>query len=73
MREQELRRLVREVVARQLQVATPRSGGGAGALGHPSHARFGALDGDDVSERARCVIEPAVLCTGCGYCKSYGH
>jgi hypothetical protein len=20
-----------------------------------------------------CIIEPAVMCTHCGYCKSYGH
>ena len=39
----------------------------------PSHGRFtrAALAGDPPD--GRCVIEPAVECTGCGYCESHGH
>ena len=39
----------------------------------PSHGRFlrAALPGDPPA--GRCVIEPSVECTGCGYCRSRGH
>jgi hypothetical protein len=68
--EQELRALVRETLAR-------RPGGPAGAAPrpfdrtHPSHAFLplaGGGDGDGA-----CLIEPAVRCSHCGYCQSYGH
>ena len=41
--------------------------------GDPSHGRFlrAALPGDPPD--GRCVIEPSVECTGCGYCESRGH
>ena len=47
-------------------VSTPSSKG-------PSHGRFGraVLPGDPPD--GRCVIEPSVECTGCGYCESHGH
>ena len=38
---------------------------------HSSHARF-RLSEDAEASRA-CLIEPAVNCIGCGYCRSYGH
>ena len=39
----------------------------------PAHGRFlrAALPGDPPA--GRCVIEPSVECTGCGYCRSRGH
>lgn len=39
----------------------------------PAHGRFprAALPGDPPD--GRCVIEPSVECTGCGYCRSHGH
>jgi hypothetical protein len=72
--EQELRALVRDSIARHAVAA-----GGAQLLppavtagrAHPSHMRFllpAGGDGDGM-----CVIEPAVRCTHCGYCQSYGH
>ena len=41
--------------------------------GDPAHGRFArvALPGDPPD--GRCVIEPSVECTGCGYCESHGH
>ena len=39
--------------------------------GHASHGLFPVLRGGD-SDGA-CLIEPAVRCTHCGYCQSYGH
>jgi hypothetical protein len=43
----------------------------SGALVFRSHASHGLLpvpSGD-----GPCLIEPAVMCNHCGYCKSYGH
>jgi hypothetical protein len=74
MTEQELRALVREAIARH-------ASGGAAALSpvpptatlraHASHAMFPVPAGADTG--GPCVIEPAVACNHCGYCKSYGH
>ena len=36
-----------------------------------SHVLFALPNGTDVG--GSCIIEPAVLCNHCGYCKSYGH
>jgi hypothetical protein len=73
MNEHELRLLVRETIARQL------AGQGAATAGHaePAHpsgtsasfARFLLPSGPEGS----CIIEPAVACNHCGFCKSYGH
>jgi len=82
MTEQELRALVRDVIARS---ASGRAGAGAGGgrpapavqaaapiafVGDSSHPLFTLPPGDP---DGRCIIEPAVACNHCGYCKSYGH
>jgi len=71
--EAELRALVRDSIARQsghsAGPASPRTTSIDRA--HPSHLKFllpAGGDGDGL-----CVIEPAVRCTHCGYCQSYGH
>ena len=72
--DQELRGLVREAIARhtgQSAVAQPFARPMAIDRAHPSHVKFllpAGGDGDGM-----CVIEPAVRCTHCGYCQSYGH
>ena len=79
MTDQELRELVRRVVAERL-------GGGAQPCGGPAvpqpvplldvrtHASHGLLRVPAGSESGGpCVIEPHVACTHCGYCKSLGH
>jgi hypothetical protein len=38
---------------------------------HASHGMFRVLDGSQSD--GPCIIEPAVMCNHCGYCKSYGH
>ncbi len=82
MTEQELRALVRDVITRS---AAERAGAGAVSgrtapgvpasrpmtlAGESSHALFTLPPGDP---DGRCIIEPAVACNHCGYCKSYGH
>ena len=75
MTEQELRALVRDAIARQTGAPTSPRPVGEGAqttwLRHASHGMFQLSTGAD--DGGPCVIEPAVPCTHCGYCKSYGH
>jgi hypothetical protein len=71
MTEDQLRAIVREEIARQLAavqgsaVSVPSSS----VFSDPSHARFSLPNADG----GLCVIEPRVMCTHCGFCKSYGH
>ncbi len=79
MTERDLRVLVREAIARHLHGQA--DGPGPAAAAHAgvvpvasvvraplSHAQF-VLPAPDGS----CVVEPAVSCNHCGFCKSYGH
>lgn len=74
MTEPELRALVRDAIARQAG-RTPAPAGSwapSGVLArHASHGMFAVQAGAD--QDGPCVIEPAVSCDHCGYCKSYGH
>ena len=75
----QLRRLVRQVIDQHLPEARtaaaapaplrtmPASSGATSA--HPSHLILVVEDAGD----GPCVIEPALPCTHCGYCKSLGH
>jgi hypothetical protein len=73
MNEQEVRALVREAIERHLgrpekgvRGLTPFSGA------HPSHIILEVRPGSETDD-GMCVIEPAVRCTHCGFCQSYGH
>jgi hypothetical protein len=81
MNEDELRALIRTAVEKHLGSAGPES---ASARALPGELRRDA-DGPLVSiafgqyhlERAAgdssCLIEPAVRCNHCGFCKCHGH
>jgi len=81
MNEDELRALVRTAIARvqgSASVVPPAvSSLGAGRVlldppdRHASYALFLVPDGSDAG--GPCIIEPAVMCNHCGYCKSMGH
>ena len=71
MTDEELRELVRDAVARHVRLDAAASHTLPPADGHASHGLFPVLRGAD-SDGA-CLIEPAVRCTHCGYCQSYGH
>jgi hypothetical protein len=77
MTEQELRALVREAITRHagMRPLEPRVAGAgqptALLRAHLSHAQFVLPTGIDAD--GPCLIEPAVQCNHCGYCKSYGH
>jgi hypothetical protein len=82
MTEQELRALVRQALARH--AATHSSSEGRvlldpstailnrpSVVSDPAHAMFVVPTGADAD--GPCIIEPAVMCNHCGYCKSLGH
>ena len=73
MNEQELRTLVRAALAQHAGrgAAPPQPPAFQGARQHPSHALFLLPVGADTD--GACIIEPAVQCNHCGYCKSLGH
>ena len=74
MTEQELRVLVRNAISRQRasETALPaRPDPGVLLHAHASHGLFVLPVGADTD--GPCVIEPAVTCNHCGYCKSMGH
>ena len=75
MTDQELRALVRDAIARYAGAAptSPDVPAPPALFGraHPSHGMFPVLSGADAD--GPCIIEPAVMCNHCGYCKSYGH
>jgi hypothetical protein len=83
MTEPELRALVRDAVARELSRPlvddAPIAGSEASAppavpqfatlRQHASHGMFML----EPEAGGACLIEPAVACNHCGFCKSYGH
>lgn len=74
MNEQELRELVRTAIARQFGASAGEPAQLPSAAvwrPHASHGMFGLPAGADTD--GPCLIEPAVRCDHCGYCRSYGH
>jgi hypothetical protein len=71
--EQELRAMVRDAIARvgreDARPSVPQPPA-ASFRAHASHALLALTGGDS---EGRCLIEPAVSCTHCGYCQSMGH
>ena len=71
MTEQELRALVRDAIAKHAaHAAEPPAHTPHGRV-HPSHTLIALPAGSDGD--GLCIIEPAVACNHCGYCKSLGH
>jgi hypothetical protein len=64
----ELRALVREVIAARVPVANPEI---VPADRAPASHRTLALVSGDAD--GACLIEPTVSCNHCGYCLSFGH
>ena len=81
MTEQELRALVRQAIGRHAGCpggppswsaqADRRSSLASGGWLDPAHAMFVVPTGADAD--GPCIIEPAVMCNHCGYCRSMGH
>jgi hypothetical protein len=78
MTDDELRAVVRQAIARLQSSAVipphlshPLHQPHPLHLSHPSHLTFTVPSGADAE--GPCIIEPAILCHHCGYCKSMGH
>ena len=74
MTDSELREMIRESIARQSgapRTAFAAPDPAAAFRAHVSHRRLPLATGGD--EDGNCVIEPAVKCTHCGFCVSFGH
>jgi hypothetical protein len=77
MTEQEVRALVRDVIARHAAGGPSSAAPSATTVApdvvrrHASHGLFVLPHGADSD--GPCIIEPSVACNHCGYCKSYGH
>ncbi len=83
MTEEELRLVVRQAIARvrgASNAPAPSHPAPSDALSHPwhlshlshsSHLTFPVPAGADAE--GPCIIDPAVMCNHCGYCKSMGH
>ena len=87
MTDAELRAIVRDAVGRhfaggsagslpppelrtsKFELQTPAIARHAPSAPHASHAMYVTL----VNVGDGCLIEPAVTCNHCGYCKSHGH
>ena len=74
MTDEELRLAVRDAIARHAGTASASRPGWVAAnrpTPHASHGMFVLQVGAD--QEKPCIIEPAVPCNHCGYCKSLGH
>ena len=78
MTDDELRAMVRQAIARVQSGALtvpdqshPLHQSHLLHLSHFSHQMFTVSSGADAD--GPCLIEPAVMCNHCGYCKSMGH
>jgi hypothetical protein len=67
MTDEEIRTIVRQVLAARGSAPLPVPGHGP----HPSHLRLQMVV--PTAPGSPCVIEPAVTCNNCGYCLSQGH
>jgi len=65
--------MIRDAIARHAGAAAPPAGAAnvVSYAGHASFVRLPLTSGGD--EDGMCIIEPAVRCTHCGYCQSFGH
>ncbi len=69
--EEELRQLVRESIARHV-TGSAAAGPAIGRQMDAGRAAF-ALFQLARTDGGECLIEPAVRCTHCGFCQTYGH
>ena len=74
MNEDQLRTIVREAIAQHASTThrPPVQPSMTTVRLHASHGMFSLLS-DGSSGDGPCIIEPAVMCNHCGYCKSFGH
>ena len=77
MNEDELRALVRQAIQRNLNVSEPEAirlkADTTGAHSGSVSLSFGQYRLERAADDTMCLIEPAVRCNHCGFCKCHGH
>lgn len=81
MNEEELRGLIRHAIQKHLGesgTASPHLRQGSGGQAKPQTASqvsisFGQYQLERAPDDTMCLIEPAVRCNHCGFCKCHGH
>ncbi len=82
MNDDELRALIRTVIQKHVGGSAsacelPGEPGRDAAFGRPPEAvvsiSFGQYQLERASDDTACLIEPAVQCNHCGFCKCHGH
>ena len=87
MNDEEVRLLIREAIQRHMGAAEPGPGSGTisdfagpeqpGQLRRdrlvPTSISFGQYRLERAAGDTTCIIEPAVQCNHCGFCKCHGH
>ena len=69
--DQDLRAMVRDAIARHGRTESKVAASADGSHTHASHGLLALATGGDAE--GRCLIEPTVNCSHCGYCLSMGH
>ncbi len=76
MNDDELRALIRAAIQRHMGSAFPHAQPGEvrrDAGGQQVNISFGQYRLERAKDDTACLIEPAVQCNHCGYCKCHGH
>lgn len=79
MNDDELRLLIRAAIQRHMGAAAegrvpPKLGAfQASEGGQPLPMSFGQYRIERAADDTMCIIEPAVQCNHCGFCKCHGH
>jgi hypothetical protein len=83
MNDDELRSLIRAAIQKHMTVSPPEAIrlkpdttgflGDAGAVVLPLSISFGQYQLERPAGDTSCLIEPAVQCNHCGFCKCHGH
>lgn len=74
MNEEELRALVRQAIQRHMGGGTSPAASSAPAAAPEGRVlSFAQYRLERAADDTMCIIEPAVTCNHCGFCKCHGH
>ena len=75
MNEDELRGLIRHAIQKHLGEGVSSTPGPKSPVPSPHHVSisFGQYQLERAQDDTMCLIEPAVRCNHCGFCKCHGH
>lgn len=77
MNDEELRSLIRQAIQKHMGGSSPEPirlrPDTTGVMEIPVSISFGQYQLERLSGDTSCLIEPAVQCNHCGFCKCHGH